>query len=88
MTERRFASPTVLTPSTPFMGATAGEWYEALTGHGQFKKQLEVVKARVLKLEGRAKIDVSAAQMDLASSYRKIRATQSEIPEPPTTKDF
>lgn len=76
MTEhkRRFANPTVLTDDTPFMGSTAGDWREALTGRGQFKKALEVVEARVRNLDAKAKIDVSAAPVDLASSYRKLKA--------------
>lgn len=69
--KRRFASPTVLTDNTPFMGATAGEWREALTGRGQFKKSLDVVEARVRNLDLRAKIDLATAPLDLASSLRK-----------------
>ena len=74
MTEpkRRFASPTVLTDATPFMGATAGEWREALTGHGQFQKQLDVLKARVLELEGQPPIELPTTAQDVGSSYKKM----------------
>lgn len=47
--KRRFSSPTVLTDSTPVLGATAKEWHDALTGN--MEETLAEVKKRVEELE-------------------------------------
>jgi len=68
--KRRFASPTVLTDSTPFFGSTVGKWDQVFTGG--FQKGLEEVKARVQRIDRDAKIDTTAAQVDWGSFYRKM----------------
>lgn len=84
--KRRFTFASDLTRDTPFMGATAGEWHDALTGHGQFQKQLEVVKARVLEVElAKTKADAPAA---LAALWRKWSGNDGPTSSPITQEEI
>jgi dTDP-4-dehydrorhamnose reductase len=67
--KRRFATPEVLTDSTPFYGSTAGKWHQALTGNWE-EKMLEL-KKRVEELKKANKaISLPSEGEDLASFYK------------------